>query len=1056
MKQPEFNFFQPNRLVFKEGVNWKKEVQTPKDETDKLKAGEKSTSNVERLKFYKDFAENRLKLGKEVWEEMAQEESTAERFKLAGLMTREDLVSKEKEKGFSLDRDIKSGDNLYEVMEDYFKALGVTDSAQLKKEVTSTLPYMQNQTNIDKLYVGGHIRISEGKLYVEDAKGNKQMDGVKIKPSLGAASSAPSTAPNSTVDDSKQDAVEADDSKGTDTFESSGDWMQDRLDGEFKDNPEAKENMEFVIDSMQAAKELLKDFDFSQDDLGDIADMKLAQITNPTVAWSKNGLFKNDKERRIKLQKLWDRDKSGDRAKRFGRQIWRTHMTEYLQDQLMNSSRENKSQVMVDAMAQWKGKATPEKALLTGMYLDKQLLDKDYRAALAKLMDASEASGSFNETAKGLPGLKDKQITGIDMHVVTGGGMVKIQEGMWNEFEFKNAILEDNRIYAQMKNGCEGNLVIIDLEMRDMPEDDGGDSDRAGGLDADDGDRAGGLDADDGDRAGGLDADDSDRAGGLDADDSDRAGGLDADDGDRAGGLDADDGDRAGGLDADDGDRAGGLDADDSDRAGGLDADDSDRAGGLDASGADRAGGIDADIIAQDRADEQTDEGDELGLPSDRAGGLDAPPREHYSADRAGGLDSSGADQAGGIDADIIAQDKADEQTDEGDELGLPSDRAGGLDAPPREHYSADRAGGLDSSGADQAGGIDADIIAQDRADEQTDEGDELGLPSDRAGGLDASGADQAGGLDSAGDDQAGGLDSSGADRAGGIDPTKNYMVAPEGAADQAGGLDSAGDDQAGGLDSSGADQAGGIDATKNYMVVPESAADQAGGLDASGSDHAGGIDATAGDRAGGIASLNLDTNEMAYEPDTAGGLDATAGDRASGIDAIIEKMAGDQAGGLDALTATDLGLTEEQMDKRPAKLTGYVASLEEALMVGSDFKWAEDYESRGSAPFNVEPVALTPGMTLEGLMNELYSGKDNADLNSRVSKEFIEHTNDPTIFHKDAKFAKVEHGNLVLLDANGESIIPEGYPDYYPLKPTREAAVLTFTALIRKEVGAE
>src|SRR3989338_10917560 len=110
---------------------WKEKVGTPKDEKDRLKAGEKMTPNADRLKYYKDFAIARTGLKKEVLDDLTKEGATADRFREAGLMTREDLNKKEvalKIGAIVVDRPIVSGDTLYKIIEAYFKQLGVTDA----------------------------------------------------------------------------------------------------------------------------------------------------------------------------------------------------------------------------------------------------------------------------------------------------------------------------------------------------------------------------------------------------------------------------------------------------------------------------------------------------------------------------------------------------------------------------------------------------------------------------------------------------------------------------------------------------------------------------------------------------------------------------------------------------------------------------------------------------------------------------------------------------------------------------------------------------------------
>ncbi|MFH1298989.1 MAG: hypothetical protein ABII07_04125, partial [Patescibacteria group bacterium] len=163
------------------GESWKKEVGTWRDERNL----EPNTSNADREDFYQKFAAKRAGLKEEIWDN-SSELDLAGKYKESGLKTYEDIKAAPE-----LKREIKRGDTLYKIIEEYFKGAGVTDEEALKKEVASALPFLMSQGevgnyphfNVDHLEAGGKFEIRDGLLFLWDANGKLYVNGIKVKPS---------------------------------------------------------------------------------------------------------------------------------------------------------------------------------------------------------------------------------------------------------------------------------------------------------------------------------------------------------------------------------------------------------------------------------------------------------------------------------------------------------------------------------------------------------------------------------------------------------------------------------------------------------------------------------------------------------------------------------------------------------------------------------------------------------------------------------------------------------------------------------------------------------
>ncbi|PIQ77085.1 hypothetical protein COV82_06365, partial [Candidatus Peregrinibacteria bacterium CG11_big_fil_rev_8_21_14_0_20_46_8] len=231
--------------------------------------------------------------------------------------------------------------------------------------------------------------------------------------------------------------------------------MLERLESRIED----KKPMLVVLDAIGKAKAHLDaHFDFKN---GDAA--KIKQFSNPWSAWAKSGVFEGNENRaqRVQLQALL-KTELGQSA-RFARQVWRTEMVVYFAKKLKEAKREDGGKVMVEIMnAQIvKGlEGKPAAALRGAMRLDDKIEKKEVRDALAEKMKGG-VEAKVAEIPEKFEGYAAERV-----RVVTGGDFVEVPLELTSAFEFKNMVLEkdQNRIYAQMKNGCEGNLVIIDVK----------------------------------------------------------------------------------------------------------------------------------------------------------------------------------------------------------------------------------------------------------------------------------------------------------------------------------------------------------------------------------------------------------------------------------------------------------------------------------------------------------------------------------------------------------------------------------------------------------------
>jgi hypothetical protein len=192
-------------------------------------------------------------------------------------------------------------------------------------------------------------------------------------------------------------------------------------------------------------------------------------LSNPWTAWGANGTFKGGEnaQKRSDLQSIL-REIPADntpvnRARRYARQAWRTEMTEYILEAFDSSS--ITSEIMLEVLSAQKvpGKEdTPEQALTTAIALDTQLNPKTDRSRIAAGMKNSGVEGSIEDVGRELDLTVEE---GGYVKVIVGGEFIDFPEDAALGFQLKNVFYDSDqdRVYAQMKNGCEGNLVVIEI-----------------------------------------------------------------------------------------------------------------------------------------------------------------------------------------------------------------------------------------------------------------------------------------------------------------------------------------------------------------------------------------------------------------------------------------------------------------------------------------------------------------------------------------------------------------------------------------------------------------
>ena len=158
--------------------------------------------------------------------------------------------------------------------------------------------------------------------------------------------------------------------------------------------------------------------------------------------------------------------------------LFRTEITARIVDFLNQKlaakdiSEDHASQILEIGLTHWKHKGGTEKALFQGMRMihygsdlpeawKNRFNGKNNRTRLAKNMQNSGQELRLGETVT--IGGKTKNIDRVE--VLTGAAMAEFPPALTSSFIIENAIpAGPNHLIAQMKNGCEGNLVIVTLK----------------------------------------------------------------------------------------------------------------------------------------------------------------------------------------------------------------------------------------------------------------------------------------------------------------------------------------------------------------------------------------------------------------------------------------------------------------------------------------------------------------------------------------------------------------------------------------------------------------
>jgi len=250
------------------------------------------------------------------------------------------------------------------------------------------------------------------------------------------------------------------------------DRLKERVESGKLKEEQAKKTIDAVAEGIVQAKHILK----SEVNLFKLSPKEIGDLTNAWKAWGKEGIFKGDKhaELRKKLQDLWSNPESkiqDDRLKRYARQMWRTEIVHFVIDEIKDTKEltpQQRNDVMEEVMESQRvtdNEDDPIEALTGAMHLDPAIKERSVRLALAERMDASEHKDiAIVHIQKVNPALKIKSL-----RVVVGGELVDIPVEIAGALRFKKLIKEgDMRIYAQMQNGCRGNLTIIDFEKKEV------------------------------------------------------------------------------------------------------------------------------------------------------------------------------------------------------------------------------------------------------------------------------------------------------------------------------------------------------------------------------------------------------------------------------------------------------------------------------------------------------------------------------------------------------------------------------------------------------------
>ncbi|MBI5413277.1 hypothetical protein HZA42_02945 [Candidatus Peregrinibacteria bacterium] len=236
------------------------------------------------------------------------------------------------------------------------------------------------------------------------------------------------------------------------------DRLKTRVDSGKLKEADAKETIAKVVEGTMEAKKILNDDFFKNAKVEDIK-----AVSNAWTAWQETGVLSGKLPTQLKnLLSTTDSEISAN-LKRFARQIWRTEMVSHIVDKVKSSDRKDKAAVVEQVMAAQivsSSENDPIEALTGAMWLDGSIKGRDVRLALAKEMEAVTETYKVDTLGKIIGSLGVQ-----DIKVVVGGELLVIPLELAAEFVFQHAVFkkEESRVYAQMKNGCRGNLVIIQV-----------------------------------------------------------------------------------------------------------------------------------------------------------------------------------------------------------------------------------------------------------------------------------------------------------------------------------------------------------------------------------------------------------------------------------------------------------------------------------------------------------------------------------------------------------------------------------------------------------------
>ena len=227
------------------------------------------------------------------------------------------------------------------------------------------------------------------------------------------------------------------------------DRLEERIDRGKLDSKEAEKSIAKVAEATVKAKSIIDKMDFDSIDVEDIA-----KYSTPWAAWAKEGIFKDDPAFKKEVQKFLGMD---DDLNRFVRQVWRTEVVNYLIGKLQASGRTDKAVVVEKMMAIQKvseKEDEPLEALTGAMWLDPALREKGDRAKIAADMSKSDLGGVVYDYFK--------ELAPVLVRIVVGGEFIEMPFELTKELKIKHLVPDGDRFYAQMSNGCQGNLVIIE------------------------------------------------------------------------------------------------------------------------------------------------------------------------------------------------------------------------------------------------------------------------------------------------------------------------------------------------------------------------------------------------------------------------------------------------------------------------------------------------------------------------------------------------------------------------------------------------------------------